>query len=57
MRNWKAITALSATAVLLAGAIWMPVAAQNVSLSGKLTTDTTGTTAISLYPEGSSESM
>jgi hypothetical protein len=57
MRNWKAITALSVTAVLLAGAIWMPVAAQNVSLSGKLTTGTTGTTAISLYPEGSAESM
>lgn len=57
MFNWKAAIALTMTAVLLVGAIWLPAAAQSDSLSGSLTTGTTGTTALSLTPVGQTESL
>lgn len=57
MRNWKTITALVLTLVLLVGAIGVPVSAQGVSLSGTVTTGAAGETTLSLIPVGSGEAL
>lgn len=55
MRNWRSITALTLVMVLLAGALWLPAAAQSVSISGTVTAGTAWETTLTLIPEGSNE--